>query len=141
MITLRLGPEETDVMWRVLLATDIRCTATVLIAEHWLWNPLEKIQFVWTQPYPVYCDEHPVPLTMQFTSLISLCSALGYFNICQIWNSLGKPRHLSINIQQCVGDFTEKEKIGSTKTSFSKKFMIYHGKKLTDCENMCMLYW
>lgn len=36
MITLHLGPGEIDVMWRVFLATDIRCVATILIAKHWL---------------------------------------------------------------------------------------------------------
>ena len=79
MITLHLGPEEIDVMWRVLLATSIRCMAAILIATHWLRNSLEKIQFLWTQPYPVYCNEHPVPLAMLFTSFESLCSALGVF--------------------------------------------------------------
>lgn len=35
-MTLHLGPGEINVMWRVLLAADIRCMATILIAKHWL---------------------------------------------------------------------------------------------------------
>ena len=50
MNILHLGPEEVDVMWRVLLAMDSRCMVTILMAKHGLWNPLEKIQFVPTQP-------------------------------------------------------------------------------------------
>lgn len=111
-----------------------------LIAKHWLWNPLEKIRFVQTQPQLLsqLCWWATCPtdwaVNLPYTIVSVTREILAYVR-CRIfwvnWSIFHQHK------TEC-GWFYSKKNLGNTKSS-KRKSKVCHMEKMTDSRNLCIL--